>query len=292
MNITSEELTRRINQARDALSHCTLCPRRCGVDRNAGQLGACRVGAQALVNSAGPHHGEERPLSGWKGSGTVFFAGCNLGCVFCQNWEISQRCDGRPLSQAQLAQTFLDLQHAGCHNLNLVTPSHIVPQFLAALQIALEQGFRLPVVYNSGGYDSVETLALLDGVVDIYMPDFKFADSRQAAPYLGVADYTEVARAALREMQRQVGDLEISSAGIAQRGLLVRHLVLPDNLAGTAAVLDFLAGEISTNTYLNLMDQYRPCYRAHEFPSLDKRPSRGEMQRARVKARELGLRLD
>jgi len=286
------ELARRAERLKERLSRCDLCPRRCVVDRSRGELGACGVGREALVSSYGPHYGEERPLSGWKGSGTVFFAGCNLACVFCQNWEISQRRDGYPVDDRELARIFLDLQQQGCHNLNLVTPSHVVPQILAALLLAVEAGFELPVVYNCGGYDALETLELLDGVVDIYLPDFKFADSRRAAPYLGVDNYAEIARAALHAMHRQVGDLAVSTAGIARRGLLVRHLVLPGEVAGTSQILEFLARKISPATYLNLMDQYRPCYLAGDFPSLQRRPSRNEMQKARVEARALGLRLD
>jgi len=288
----SGELDRRVALLQERLSACDLCPRGCAVDRLRGERGACGVGWTALVSSAGPHHGEERPLSGWKGSGTVFFAGCNLACVFCQNWEISQRRDGDPVDDRELARLFLGLQQQGCHNLNLVTPSHVVPQILAALRLAVADGFELPVVYNSGGYDSQETLALLDGVVDIYLPDIKFADSRRAAPFLGVDDYAEVARKALREMHRQVGDLRMSAAGTARRGLLVRHLVLPDGLAGTAEILGFLAREIAPSTYLNLMDQYRPCFRAEGHPTLMRRVTRAEMQKARAEARALGLRLD
>lgn len=286
------ELARRVELLQGRLACCDLCPRGCNVDRSRGERGVCGVGREALLSSFGPHHGEERPLSGWKGSGTVFFSGCNLACVFCQNWEISQRRDGYPVGDRELARIFLGLQQQGCHNLNLVTPSHVVPQILAALLLAVESGFALPVVYNSGGYEAPTILEQLDGVVDIYLPDIKFADSPRAAPFLGVGDYAEISRAALREMHRQVGDLEVGTAGVARRGVLVRHLVLPGELAGTSQILEFLAREISPATCLNLMDQYRPCYLAGDFPPLQRRPTREDMQRARGEARALGLRLD
>jgi putative pyruvate formate lyase activating enzyme len=287
----SGELAARAARAREHLRRCDLCARGCHVNRLLSTRGAvCRTGERAVVYSAGPHHGEERPLSGRRGSGTIFFSWCSLRCVFCQNWEISHRGEGREVSDGELARLMLELQEAGCHNVNLVTPSHVVAQVLSAVEIAAREGLRLPLVWNSGGYDSPEALSLLDGVVDIYMPDMKFADSAVAAPYLGVKDYAEVNRAAVREMHRQVGDLALYDAGIARRGLLVRHLVLPENLAGTDRILAFLAREISPDTYLNLMDQYRPCYRADEFPSLDRRPTRAEMAAARAAAEEWGLR--
>ncbi|WP_305046978.1 radical SAM protein [Geoalkalibacter sp.] len=292
--VNSGALAERARAALRHLENCALCPRGCHVNRLLSTRGAfCRTGEQARVYSQGPHHGEERPLSGQRGSGTIFFSHCNLGCVFCQNWEISRRGEGRDVSARRLADIMLGLQDLGCHNINLVTPSHVVPQILAALDLAAKQGLRLPLVFNSGGYDSPEALELLDGIIDIYMPDMKFADSRTAAPYLGVKDYAEVNRAAVREMHRQVGDLVLSAGGLARRGLLVRHLVLPGNLAGSETILEFLAREISRHTYLNLMDQYRPCYRADEYPPLDRRPTRAEWRAALEQARKLGLhRLD
>jgi len=287
------ELAERASRAREHLMRCDLCARGCHVNRLLSSKGAaCHTGERAVVYSAGPHHGEERPLSGRRGSGTIFFSWCSLACVFCQNWEISQRGEGREMSPGELAGLMLGLQETGCHNINLVTPSHVVAQILSAVAIAADKGLRLPLVWNTGGYDSPEALELLDGVVDIYMPDMKFADSGVAHRFLGVRDYAEVNRAAVREMHRQVGNL-VLEAGIARRGLLVRHLVLPENLAGTESILAFLAREISLDTYLNLMDQYRPCYRADEYPPLDRRPTRTEMAAARALARELGLhRLD
>jgi len=286
----SGELTERADWAGQDLADCSMCANQCHVDRGAAPgLGRCRTGRQALVSSAGPHHGEEAPLSGRRGSGTIFFAGCNLSCAFCQNWQISQQNQGRPVDDRQLAQLMLDLQGAGCHNINFVSPSHVIPQILAALALATAQGLTLPLVYNSGGYDSAAGLALLDGVIDIYMPDMKFADSALARRYLGVADYARVNRNAVREMHRQVGDLQLGSTGLARRGLLVRHLVLPGKLAGTRDVLTFLAREVSTETCLNLMDQYRPCYQADRFPELDRKPSLGEMRTSRKIATQLGL---
>jgi putative pyruvate formate lyase activating enzyme len=240
----------------------------------------CRTGERAIVNSFGPHHGEENPLRGWQGSGTIFFSWCSLRCVFCQNWEISQKGIGREVEPAELAGMMLQLQAQGCHNINFVTPSHVVAQIIAAVDIAAQQGLNIPLVYNTGGYDSPEALALLDGIIDIYMPDMKYGDSRLARQYSKVRNYVEVNFAAVKEMHRQVGDLQLDVNGIAQRGLLVRHLVLPANIAGTDKVLAFLAEEISTNTYLNLMDQYYPCYRADDYPLLARPITRNEYNQA------------
>jgi putative pyruvate formate lyase activating enzyme len=286
----SGELAARAALARQHLGNCDLCANHCHADRIASTSGArCRTGELAVISSAGPHHGEERSLSGRRGSGTIFFAWCNLGCVFCQNWEISQQGEGRTVSNEKLARMMLDLQSAGCHNINFVSPSHVIPQILAALVVAADQGLTLPLVFNSGGYDSPEGLALLDGVIDIYMPDMKFADSQLARRYLGVTDYAEVNRAAVREMHRQVGDLVLSETGLARRGLLIRHLVLPGDLAGTERTLAFLAREISPDTAINLMDQYRPCHHADQYPELNRRPTRQELRNARETAQRLGL---
>lgn len=290
----TDELDRRVRIAWQHLERCDLCPRYCRVNRLQGTQGAvCRTGERAWVASYGPHHGEERPISGFGGSGTIFFTWCNLRCVFCQNWEISQKGEGRAVSPEALAGMMLELQAMGCHNINLVSPSHVVAQILAAVALAARQGLRLPLVYNTGGYDSPEALALLDGVVDIYMPDMKWGDSQAAHRYSHVRDYWSVNRAAVREMHRQVGDLVLDDRGIAVRGLLVRHLVLPGDLANTRRVLEFIARELSPRTYVNLMDQYYPCYRAGEYPPLDRRLSAAEFRAAVETARELGLtRLD
>jgi putative pyruvate formate lyase activating enzyme len=242
------------------------------------------------VFSFGPHHGEEACLSGTRGSGTIFFSWCNLRCIFCQNWEISWKGQGREWSTQELADMMLELQDRGCHNINLVTPSHAVAQILAAVQIAAARGLTLPIVYNTGGYDSLEALRLLDGVIDVYMPDMKYGDSALARRYSRVRHYVPVNQAVIREMHRQVGDLVMDADGIAQRGMLVRHLVLPNEIAGTEAVLTFLAEEISRNTFVNIMDQYRPCYRAHEHPELDRPIASEEYREALQIARRLGMR--
>ncbi len=258
----------------------------------AGEKGKCQVTDQALVSSYGPHFGEEAPLVGRRGSGTIFFSYCNLKCIFCQNYTISQLGEGVPVSKEELARIMLSLQEKGCHNVNLVSPTHVVPHILEALELAVEQGLRLPLVYNTGGYDSLETLKLLDGVVDIYMPDMKYSDEKVAEKLSGVKNYPQVNRAAVKEMHRQVGDLEIVD-GIARRGLLVRHLVLPNNLAGTHEIVRFLAQEISPNTYLNIMAQYHPCYRAYELPELGRPITEEEFIRAQEEALRAGLkRLD
>lgn len=288
------ELGQRVKLAWRHLEDCDLCARYCRVNRLQTLKGAvCRTGERAVVHSHGAHHGEEDPLRGRGGSGTIFFSWCSLRCVFCQNWEISQKGIGREVEPSELAQIMLDLQGEGCHNINLVTPSHVVAQILAAVEIAAARGLRLPLVFNTGGYDSLEALQLLDGVVDIYMPDMKYGDSETAHRYSHVRDYVEVNQAAVKEMHRQVGDLILDDCGIALRGLLVRHLVLPGGLAGSEKVLAFLASEISRNTYLNLMDQYHPCYRADDSPPLDRPITPEEYRHALELAKRYGLqRLD
>ena len=288
------ELSSRVDQAYQHLENCDLCARYCYVNRRQTTKGAvCRTGEHAVVNSFGSHHGEEDPLRGWKGSGTIFFSWCSLRCVFCQNWQISHKGQGHEVEPDELADMMLQLQAQGCHNINFVTPSHVVAQIIAAVNIAAQKGLHLPLVYNTGGYDSPEALALLDGIIDIYMPDMKYGDSRIARKYSKVRDYVEVNFAAVKEMHRQVGDLQLDDKGIAQRGLLVRHLLLPGELAGTEAVLAFLANEISSNTYLNLMDQYYPCYRTSENPPLDRTLYESEYQQAFAYAEQYGLhRLD
>lgn len=287
----SRELRERAARARARLEDCDLCARFCHADRTAGIHGAvCRTGVKARVDSHGPHHGEEDPLRGTRGSGTIFFSACNLRCDFCQNWSISQAGEGVEVGPEELAGLMLDLQDAGCHNVNLVSPSHVVAQVLAALEVAAGRGLTLPVVWNTGGYDSPAALELLDGVVDVYMPDMKYGDSETARRYSHARDYWKVNRAGVKEMHRQVGDLVVDGRGIAVRGLLVRHLVLPDGLAGTREVLGFLAREISKETYLNLMDQYRPCFRADGIPALDRRITRAEWEEAVALADAFGLR--
>jgi putative pyruvate formate lyase activating enzyme len=285
------ELEERAHQAFRHMERCDLCARYCHVDRLVTVEGAvCRTGEHAVVHSFGPHHGEEDVLSGWNGSGTIFFSWCNLRCVYCQNWEISHKGVGRPVEPQEIAAMMLKLQDQGCHNINFVSPSHVVAQILAALKIAAERGLHLPLVYNTGGFDSLEGLALLDGVIDIYMPDTKYGDTEIARTHSKVRNYVEVNQTAVKEMHRQVGDLALDEKGLAQRGLLIRHLVLPGNLAGSEKVLAFIANEISRNTYLNLMDQYRPCYRADEYPPLDRAITAEEFRAALALAEKYGLR--
>lgn len=291
--LLSGELKQRVTQAYANLEKCNICAWECGVDRLSGKLGVCRTGVDAKVSSYGPHMGEEDPLRGWRGSGTIFFTRCNLHCQYCQNYDISQTDNGDEVKPEQLAIIMLELQQAGCHNINLVSPSHVVPQILAAVLIAAQAGLRIPLVYNTGGYDSMPSLQLLDGVIDIYMPDMKYASPQIALRYSKVREYPKVNQAAVREMHRQVGDLVIDQSGLAQHGLLVRHLVLPNNLAGTQEIVRFLAQEISPNTYLNLMDQYRPAFKANQYPQLNRPITREEYQAAVRMAHQAGLhRLD
>jgi putative pyruvate formate lyase activating enzyme len=278
------------------LASCSLCPRRCGVNRLTGELGVCRVGCDAVVSSYGPHFGEERPLVGAHGSGTVFFTGCNLRCIFCQNYDISQLRSGDVVTTDRLAQMMIELQERGCHNINLVTPTHQVPQILEALVKAAQLGLCLPIVYNCGGYESLEALRLLDGIVDIYMPDMKYGNNEIGSRLSGAPDYWDRSREAVREMHRQVGDLRIvenESGGeryeIAIRGLLVRHLVLPGGIAGTAEIVEFLANEISKDTYINIMDQYRPAFKAVGHELVGRRITSLEYEEAMKLARTAGL---
>ena len=286
--LRSGELKQRVQDAYDRLHDCDFCGRKCHVDRYE-QPGACHTGTQAVVSSFGPHFGEEDPLRGHHGSGTIFFAWCNLNCQYCQNYDISQLGHGEEMAPKELASLMLTLQAQGCHNVNLVSPTHVVAPILAAVLIAAEAGLRLPLVWNTGGYDSLEALALLDGVVDIYMPDMKYAHEETAYKYSKIHNYPEVNQAAVREMHRQAGDLVMDQNGIAQRGLLVRHLVLPEGLAGTAEVTRFLAQVVSRDTYVNVMDQYRPCYKAAGLPPLDRPITRAEYEQATQQASEAGL---
>lgn len=286
-------LAENIRRGRRWLKRCTLCPRMCRVDRLAGEKGYCRTPRAAAVASYGPHFGEEKPLVGRKGSGTIFFSNCNLFCLFCQNFDISHGGEGTPVSAEQLAAMMVQLQEQGCHNINFVTPTHVIVQVLEALPLAVEMGLHVPLVYNCGGYERVSALRLLDGVVDIYMPDFKFWEPEVAGELCAARDYPERARLALREMYRQAGDLHMDPSGVAERGLLVRHLVMPGGLAGTPAVMEFLAAEISRNTYVNVMDQYHPCGEVLSRPHLARRITAREFEEALDAARRAGLwRLD
>ena len=287
------KLNERTEAAKSLLQSCRVCPRHCGINRRQDEVGKCRTPRQAMVSSYGPHFGEEAPLVARLGSGTIFFANCNLRCLFCQNYSISQLGEGEMVSKEELAHMMLYLQAKGCHNINLVSPTHVVPQILEALEIAVERGLNLPLVYNTGGYDSVETLRLLDGIVDIYMPDMKYSDEKIAQELSGIKNYPQVNKAAVKEMYRQVGDLQRNGEGIAQRGLLLRHLVLPHGLAGTEEIVNFVSKKISPKTYINIMAQYRPCYKAHDIPSLARPISTAELQEAVKLAHQAGLtRLD
>ncbi len=289
----SGKLAERVEAARALLQACQVCPRHCGANRLAGETGKCHTAQRAVVSSCGPHFGEEAPLVGRHGSGTIFFTNCNLKCVFCQNYSISQLGDGVEVSEEDLARMMVGLQARGCHNINLVSPTHVVPQILGALEIAIGLGLMLPLVYNSGGYDSVETLRILDGIVDIYMPDMKYSDDKVAEELSGVENYPLLNRAATKEMHRQVGDLQIGEDGIAIRGLLIRHLVLPHGLAGTEETMHFIAEEIGQNSYLNIMGQYHPCHKAFQVPQLARPLSQEELLEAIEFAHKSGLnRLD
>jgi putative pyruvate formate lyase activating enzyme len=295
------ELPAKVEAGLAELARCEVCPRSCRIDRLADERRVCGTGRRASVSSAFPHFGEEDCLRGWRGSGTIFFGLCNLRCVFCQNWDISQRERGRELDAGQIADVALELQARGCHNLNFVTPEHVVPQVIEALAEAIPRGLRLPVVYNTSAFDSLASLRLLDGLVDIYMPDFKFWQRETARRLCKAKSYPDVARAAIREMHRQVGDLRFGPDGLARRGLLVRHLVMPAQTDEAAAILRWLADEISPDTYVNLMDQYHPDYEVGaiardgrpKYAEIARRPSPEELAAAHAAARDAGLwRLD
>jgi putative pyruvate formate lyase activating enzyme len=287
------KLEARVRQACQHLENCDVCPLECGVNRLQGELGVCQTGEFAQVSTYFAHHGEERPISGFRGSGTIFFARCNLRCVFCQNADISQLSFGREVTPQELSEIMLNLQKRGCHNINFVSPSHIVPQILAGVYLAAKKGLNIPLVYNTGGYDSLAMLSLLDEVVDIYMPDMKYGYEDTAWQYSRVRNYPAVNQAAVLEMQQQVGDLMVDEKGIAYQGLLVRHLVLPNGLAGSEKILKFLAEKLSKDVYLNIMAQYHPAHRACEYPDLTRRIHPEEYQEVIALARQLGLeRLD
>ncbi|OGW41727.1 MAG: radical SAM protein [Nitrospirae bacterium GWD2_57_9] len=290
VSVSQTELQKRIEAAYSLLESCRVCPRECGVNRlKNDKLGFCRSGLNPVISSASPHHGEEPPLSGTRGSGTVFFANCNLRCVYCQNYPISQMGTGVERSPGELACQMVWLQEQGCHNLNLVTPTHFMPQFLKALGIARERGFDLPIVYNTSGYESLESLRLLDGIVDIYMPDLRYGDEAAGIRYSAAPHYPEINRAAVKEMFRQVGNLVIDEAGLAKRGLIVRHLVLPGGLSGTEAIMKFLAEDISKDVYISLMSQYFPAYKANGIKELSRRITTDEYEAARVIMEKYGL---
>jgi len=283
----------RVQESHKLLEECECCGWQCRVNRLHQQLGKCLTGEEALVSSYGPHHGEEAPLSGWKGSGTIFFARCNLNCVFCQNHDISQTDTGKPMTVYELSSVMLHLQGLGCHNINLVSPSHVVPQIIEAIFHAASNGLTIPIVYNTGGYDSLLSLKLLDGIIDIYMPDMKYADDKIAKKYSGIPKYAQINRQAVKEMHLQVGNLQVNDLGLATRGILIRHLVLPDKLAGTEEIMKFIASELSTDTFINIMDQYHPEHFAHQYPEINRRIVQDEYSDAIKCAKDCGLfRLD
>lgn len=285
----SGALAKRIEQLMSILKSCTLCPRECQVNRRERELGVCSAGATLSISSAFPHFGEEPPLVGQYGSGTIFLSHCNLRCLFCQNYDISHLGEGGETSLEEMAQYMVALQQRGCHNINFVTPTHYAPQIIAALPKAIEMGLMLPLVYNCGGYESLEVIKLLDGIVDIYMPDAKFSDPEIAKKYCKASDYPEVNQNALKEMHRQVGVLQLDRRGIAERGLLIRHLVMPEGLAGTERIMRFIAEELSIDSYVNIMAQYYPQYKAHHYPELSRRITLKEFQEAIAIARNYGL---
>ncbi len=286
------ELEKRAEKALKVLESCVLCGRQCRVNRVENLRQApCRTGRNALVASFGPHHGEEAPISGSRGSGTIFFTHCNMKCVYCQNYDISHLGEGSEYPAEALSEIMLRLQDIGCHNINLVSSTHIVPHFLEALVLAAGKGLEIPIVYNTGGYDSLQALELLKGIVDIYMPDMKYSDERVAFELSGVSNYPETNREAVKEMWNQVGDLEVDDNGVAGRGLLVRHLVLPNGLAGSRAILEFIAKHVSRNTSVNIMGQYRPVFKADEFEKINRYPFTCELKEAVETAASLGLRV-
>lgn len=274
----------------EILRNCRLCPRQCGVNRLDGQKGFCSSTARLKIASFAPHFGEERPLVGSGGSGTIFFSNCNLLCCFCQNWEINHRGDGNQVAHEDLANMMLTLQRRGCHNVNFVTPTHVVPHIIKALRLAIAKGFTLPLVYNNGGYDSLEVVRMLDGIIDIYLPDFKYQDGTLAAKYSsGASDYPEIASASIKEMHRQVGELQLDSNGVARRGLIIRHLVMPGNIAGTDRFVRWVAKELSASTFVNIMAQYRPEHKAFDYPEISRRITNQEWVQAQSWAKAAGL---
>ncbi len=290
LSINEEEFEKRIEDAEQILQSCKLCPHRCGVNRILGDKGLCRSTTLAAVSSYNAHFGEEPPISGTRGSGTIFFTNCTLRCVFCQNYSISQLGNGNSITVSRLSGMMLDLQKRGCHNINLVTPTHFVPQIIAAIGQSKKSGLSIPIVYNTSGYESLNTLRLLDGIIDIYMPDAKYADNTIAQKYSGAKDYSDVLKDALREMYRQVGDLKIDRNGVAVSGLLIRHLILPENLAGTDRILPWIAKNISQKTYISLMSQYFPAFQAIDYPQLSRPITRKEYREAKLIMEQCGLK--
>lgn len=289
LELSEKDFDEKIEILFEKLRSCNICPRKCKVDRIKGELGYCKTKNLPWVSSYGPHFGEESVLVGYNGSGTIFFTSCNMSCIFCQNYEISHLRVGEEISYQDLAKIMIRLQDMGCHNINLVSPTHQIPQIVTSLKIARDIGLRIPIVYNTNGYDSVETLKILEGIIDIYMPDAKYSNDAVAIELSNAPNYFEIMKEAIKEMQRQVGDLVVDNYGIAMRGLIVRHLVLPDNLAGSAEIFRFLSEEVSKNVFLNIMDQYRPCFKAMAHPKLSRRITREEYESTTKLAKSFGL---
>jgi putative pyruvate formate lyase activating enzyme len=290
LNLGKKELKRRIERLFKILESCEICPRKCHVNRLKGEKGYCQLGYLPMVSTYHPHFGEETPLVGKYGSGTIFMTSCNLSCVYCQNYEISQLRIGEEVSFERLAEMMIELQNSGCHNINFVTPTPQVPAILKSLEIAIDKGLKVPLVYNTSSYDSLEVIKLLDGIIDIYLPDARYSDDKIALKYSNAPNYFEIMKAVIKEMHRQVGDLIVNEEGIAIRGLIIRHLVLPNGLAGSEKIFEFIAKEVSKNTFLNIMDQYWPAYKAHQYPELSRRITKEEFQEAINLAKKFGLK--
>jgi putative pyruvate formate lyase activating enzyme len=291
--LSSGNFRERIDKAYKIMESCTLCPRNCMVNRLKGEKGYCGAGDKLMVSSYGAHYGEESPLVGRGGSGTIFLTNCNLRCIFCQNYDISHMDRGNVKTPEELAEMMLSLESDGCHNINFVTPTHYMPHIIHGIKIAAEAGLSVPIVWNCGGYESEDMIKLLDSIVDIYMPDFKFWDKEISLKLVNADDYRERACESFREMHRQTGDLVVDEKGLAKKGMLVRHLVLPENMAGTKDVMTFIAKELSGNTYVNIMDQYRPCFESKKVKAMDRRPTGAEYDLAVKESHECGItRLD
>jgi putative pyruvate formate lyase activating enzyme len=290
LNLGKKELEKRIEKLFEILENCEICPRKCHVNRLKGEKGYCQLGYLPMVSAYHPHFGEETPLVGKYGSGTIFMTSCNLSCVYCQNYEISQLRIGEEVSFERLAEMMIELQNLGCHNINFVTPTPQVPAILKSLEIAIDKGLKVPLVYNTSSYDSLEVLKLLDGIFDVYLPDARYSDDKIAKKYSNAPNYFEIMKKAIKEMHRQVGDLVVNEEGIAVRGLIVRHLILPNGLAGSEKIFEFIAKEISKNTFINIMDQYWPAYKAHQYPELSRRITKEEFQEAINLAKKFGLK--
>lgn len=283
------DLGRLIKKTFNLLESCCICPRQCKVNRLKNEKGFCKTGFKPRVCSFMPHHGEEPPISGKRGSGTIFFSCCNMACVYCQNYEFSQSGEGREVDFEELAQFMLELQSIGCHNINLVTPTHVMPQILQSLSIAVSAGLKIPIVYNTGGYELAHIIELLEAIVDVYLPDMRYGNSEAAVKYSSAPGYPKYNQEAIKEMHRQVGIAKMDNAGIIIRGMIIRHLVLPGNISGTDIIMKFIADEVSRDTYISLMSQYFPCYKASQFKEISRRITYREYEDAKMIMHKCGL---